>query len=324
MINFATIGTNFVVDWFLEAAEQCDDLNYVGTYSRNREKGEAFSKKHNGKIVFTDLNALAKSNEIQAVYIASPNSLHYEQAKLLIENGKHVMIEKTITSNQRELEELIELAKKHNVVIMEAMRNVIDPGFEAIKEAVEIVKPIRRVSFQYCQYSSRYDKYKAGIFENAFKKEFSNGALTDIGVYCVHPLVKLFGMPQEIMSMAQILPDSIDGQGTIIAKYPEMLAEVLYSKITNSKVPSQIQGEKGAIIIEDIPSPRKVKIIFNDKTEKIMEVPDCENNLIFEAKEWARLIKNGKFTDEHIKYSLMSLKVMDEARRQQGIVFLAD
>ena len=59
MINFATIGTNFVVDWFLEAVEQCDNLCYVATYSRDKEKGEAFSKKHNGKMVFTDLNKLA-------------------------------------------------------------------------------------------------------------------------------------------------------------------------------------------------------------------------------------------------------------------------
>ena len=103
-----------------------------------------------------------------------------------------------------------------------------------------------------------------------------------------------------------------------------MLAEVLYSKITNSKIPSQIQGEKGAIIIEDIPNPRKVKVIFNDNTEKIIKVPECENNLVFEAKEWARLIEIGKFTDEHIKYSHMCVKVMDEARRQQGIVFPAD
>ena len=53
-------------------------------------------------------------------------------------------------------------------------------------------------------------------------------------------------------------------------------------------------------------------------------MPECENNLVFEAKEWARLIEIGKFTDEHIKYSHMCVKVMDEARRQQGVVFPAD
>jgi predicted dehydrogenase len=120
------------------------------------------------------------------------------------------------------------------------------------------------------------------------------------------------------------LPDSIDGQGTIIFQYKEMLAEVLYSKITNSKLPSQIQGEKGAVIIEEIPSPRKVTIIYNDGTKEEMDVPDCELNMIYEAEEWARLIKLGKFTDEHVQYSLMSMEIIDEARRQQGIEFPAD
>lgn len=324
MINFATIGTNFIVDWFLEGALKCSDLCYAGTYSRNATTGEEFSKKYNGKKVYTDLEELARSKEIDAVYIASPNSLHYEQAKLMIEHGKHVMIEKTIASNVKELESLIELAKKYNVVIMETMRNIHDPGFEAIRQAMKRVEPVRRVSFQYCQYSSRYDKFKNGIVENAFNKNFSNGSLTDIGVYCVHPLVKLFGAPKEIMALAHILPDSIDAQGTIIAKYDGMLAEVIYSKITNSKVPSQIQGEKGSVVIKEISNPREVTIYYNDGKVESMDVPKCDSNLEFEINEWGRLIKIGKFTEEHIKYSLEALKIMDEARRKQNIVFPAD
>ena len=77
MINFATIGTNFVVDWFLEAVEQCDNLCYVATYSRDKEKGETFSKKHNGKMVFTDLNKLAKCDEIQALIAYIMNRLNF-------------------------------------------------------------------------------------------------------------------------------------------------------------------------------------------------------------------------------------------------------
>lgn len=324
MINFATIGTNFVVDWFLDGTVKCKDLCYAGTYSRNFDKGTVFAKKHNGKKVYTDLEELADAEEIDAVYIASPNSLHYEQAKLMIEHGKHVLIEKTIASNVKELEKLIQLAKEHNVVIMEAMRNVHDPGFEAIRQAIKRVEPIRRVSFQYCQYSSRYDKFKNGIVENAFDKKFSNGSLTDIGVYCVHPLVKLFGSPKEILAFANILPGSIDGQGTIIAKYDDMLAELIYSKITNSKVPSQIQGEKGSIVIKDIPNPREVVIYYNDGTIENMNIPKCTMNMEYEIMEWVRLIKIGEFTEEHIKYSMEALRVMDEARKQQNIVFPAD
>lgn len=324
MIRFATIGTNFVVEWFLKCAQEVENLVYNGTYSRNLGTAKKFAKEHNGNLVFDDLNALAKSQEIDAVYIASPNSLHYEQAKLMIEHKKHVLIEKTITSNKEELEHLIELAKENDVVIMEAMRPAYDPGFFAIKSAMEKVAPVRRATFQYCQYSSRYDKFKNGIVENAFNPKFSNGSLTDIGVYCVHPMVKLFGMPDSIHAIATVLPDSIDGQGTIILTYKDMLAEVMYSKITNSRLPSQIQGEKGAVIIEEIYNPRKVTIIYNDGTKESMDIPDCELNLNYEAEEWARLINLGRFTDEHVKYSLMSLEVMDEARRQQQIVFPAD
>lgn len=302
MIKFATIGTNFVVEWFLKCAQEVEDLVYNGTYSRSLEVAKEFAKKHNGNLVFDDLKELAQSQEIDAVYIASPNSLHYEQAKLMIEHKKHVLIEKTITSNQEELESLIELARENNVVIMEAMRPAYDPGLLAIKSAMEKVAPVRRATFQYCQYSSRYDKFKNGIIENAFNPKFSNGSLTDIGVYCVHPMVKLFGKPESIQATATILPDSIDGQGTIIFTYKDMLAEVLYSKITNSRLPSQIQGEKGAVIIEEIPNPRKITIIYNDGTKEKMEIPDCEMNLIYEAEEWARLIRSGKFTDEHIQY----------------------
>ena len=286
MIRFATIGTNFVVEWFLKCAAQVEGLQYNGTYSRNIEKAEKFAKEHNGNLIFGNLEELAKSKDVDAVYIASPNSLHYEQARLMIKNKKHVMIEKTITSN---------------------------------------LEPVRRVEFQYCQYSSRYDKYKNGIIENAFNPSFSNGALMDIGVYCVHPLVKLFGLPDEIKATATMLPDSIDGQGTITCAYDGMIADISYSKITNGRLPSQIQGEKGTILIEDIPNPRKIKIIYNDGYEENIENIPCKDlNLEYEAEEWAKLINKGEFTDKHIKYSVMCIKVMDEARRQQNIVFPAD
>lgn len=324
MIRFATIGTNFVVEWFLEGAAKCDDLVYTGTYSRNMDKAREFGKKYGSILFFDNLEKLAESDEIDAVYIASPNSEHFDQAMLMMNHGKHVMVEKTMASNAEQVSVLIETARKNKVVLMEAMRPVHDPGFKAIEDAIKEIAPIRRVSFQYCQYSSRYDKFKRGIVENAFDPKFSNGALTDIGVYCVHPLVKLFGEPEEILAQAIILPDSIDGEGTIIAKYDDMLAEVVYSKITDSKVPSQIQGEKGSVIIKEIYNPRQVITYFRNGSVKEADIPQCDLNLEFEAEEWARLIRTEDYSDIHSKYSLMALKVMDEARRQQNIVFPAD
>lgn len=324
MVRVATIGTNFIVDWFLEGLQLCENVEYVGTYSRSLEKAKEFGTKYGAKLFFDDLDELAKCHEIDAVYIASPNSEHFKQAMKLIENGKHVLIEKTIASNEREIAALIEAGKRNNVVVMEAMKNLHDPGFKAVEQAIASIGPIRRVSFQYCQYSSRYNKFKNGIIENAFDPKFSNGALTDIGVYCVEPMVKLFGAPKKIKSMGYILPDSIDGEGTIICEYDGMLAELLYSKITNSKIPSQIQGEKGCIIIKEIPVPRNVEVIFNDGYEQLIEVPYTEHTLQYELETFAKYIEEKNYENEYLQVSLESIKIMDEARRQQGIVFPAD
>ena len=128
---------------------------------------------------------------------------------------------------------------------MEAIRSIFTPGYQALAKHLPKLGTIRRASFHFCQYSSRYDKFKSGIVENAFNPIFSNGALMDIGVYCVHPLVRLFGMPEKIKTDAVLLENGIDGSGTILGVYKDMQAELVYSKISSSRIPSQIQGENG-------------------------------------------------------------------------------
>lgn len=332
MVCYATIGTNFVVTWFVEAAKKSGKLDYGITYSRKKETALAFSEKYGSREICTNLEEIAKKKDIDAVYIASPNSFHFSQAKQMLENGKHVLCEKTVTNNEKELLELLEIAERNELIFMEAMRSVHSPGFQKIEEKLPELGTIRRASFQYCQYSSRYDKFKNGIVENAFNPIFSNGALTDIGVYCVHPMVKLFGYPKEITAQALKLSNGVDGQGTILAAYEGMQAEMLYSKISDSKIPSQIQGEKGTMVIKEIPKPEDVTIYYRDGRVEKLEIPQTDNNLVFEAEEWANLIegvkKGGEEKEkalmrakEHNKASLLSIKLMDEVRRQQGIVW---
>lgn len=324
MIRYATIGTNFITEWFLEAAAQIPSLAYAAAYSRKEETAAAFAKKHGAERIYTDLEELAAAPDIDAVYIASPNSLHCEQATLMLSHGKHVLCEKTITSNERELKGLIELAESRGLVLMEAMRSVYEPGFAAIRENLPRLGKIRRVSFQFGKYSSRYDKFKQGIVENAFDPSFSNGALMDIGVYCVHPLVRLFGMPEKILADAVLLPGGVDGAGTILAHYDGMQAELLYSKITDNRLPSQIQGEEGTMVIRDI--NHLWDVVFYDRKgacETLISLPQ-QGSLLDETLEWVRLMEGGKTGEEHYAYSLMELRVMDEARRQCGIRFPAD
>ena len=219
MVRFAVIGTNFITDNFMDAGSQCEGFKVQAVYSRSMEKAKEYAGKYGIEDCYDSLDALAAAENIDAVYVASPNALHAGQSIKMLKAGKHVLCEKTIASNSGELEHMIKAAKEHQVIVMEGMRSVFDPGFAAIRENLPKLGKIRRATFQYCQYSRRYDNFKKGIIENAFKPELSNGALMDIGVYCVHPMVKLFGLPNEISAHCLKLSNGVDASGTIVAMY---------------------------------------------------------------------------------------------------------
>lgn len=329
MIRFATIGTNFITRWFLEAVRRCEELQPGGlqltaVYSRKEETARAFAEEFGVESYYTSLEELAAAKDIDAVYIASPNSLHCEQAVLMMKNKKHVLCEKTIASNSEELKHMLETAEENKVVLLEGVKSVFEPGFFALKEHLQKAGRIRRASFQYCQYSSRYDKFKGGIIENAFDPAFSNGALMDIGVYCIHPLVKLFGMPESIYGDALLLENGIDGAGTILAKYKDMQAELTYSKISNGKIPSQIQGEDASLVIRDIQNIREIGIFYKDGREEQITVEKDSSGMLYEVKEWVHLIENGLSAEEHNRSSVMELEIMDRVRQQLGMEFPAD
>ena len=96
-IRFASIGTGWIAGEFLKGAREVEGLEYTACYSRSQEKGEEFAKQWGAQKVYTDLEAMAEDKEIDAVYIASPNALHYSQSKLFLQHGKHVICEKPIT-----------------------------------------------------------------------------------------------------------------------------------------------------------------------------------------------------------------------------------
>lgn len=324
MVRFAVIGTNKITDKFIEAARLCEGFKLTAVYSRTKERAEEYASKYGVTLIYDDLGMLAASTEVDAVYVASPNSFHAYQSIKMLNGKKHVLCEKTIASNKKELAAMLKAAEDNKVILLEAMRSVFDPGFKAIQDNVSKIGTVRRVTFQYCQYSSRYDNFKKGIVENAFNPIFSNGALMDIGVYCIHPLVKLFGIPKNLWANAVILENGVDGAGTIAVQYEDMQGELIYSKITNSKLSSQIQGEKGCMIIKEIPDTKELTIIYNDGRKEEIFIHKYDNNMYYEIEELIRLIQTKGDAKMHNQYSIMELSIMDEARKQMGIKFPAD
>ena len=215
-VRFGIVGTNFISDWMVEGALQDSRFKLVAVCSREQHTADVFAARHNMPYTFTSLPDMAASPLIDAVYIASPNFLHASQSILCMNHGKHVLCEKPFASNAEEAGAMIEAANRNNVVLMEAVKSTLNPNFRVILEDIGRVGRMRRYFASYCQYSSRYDSLKAGIPTNAFNPQYSNGALMDIGIYTVYPMVVLFGMPEQVFATGTLLSSGADGQGSVI------------------------------------------------------------------------------------------------------------
>lgn len=275
-IRFAVIGRNFVVDWMLEAAAIFPRLVFSGVCSRTHESGLEFGEKYGCDIVFDSIDELVESKDIDMVYIASPNAFHCEQAVKLLLSGKHVLCEKPIAPCLDDLHKMRDAALKSGKALMEAMVPLYMPAMKVIEDCIKKISPIRHAMLNFCQYSSRYDLFKNGKTENAFKPWLCNGALADIGVYCISVAERLFGLPEKIYGSACFLPKSIDGEGSMTAVYKDKIVNLNYSKISDSIVNSEICGENGNITIDSISRPHTIS--YKRRHEEIVTIDTVRYN----------------------------------------------
>lgn len=332
-IRIGIVGTNFVSDWLAEAAASLDCVTVTAVYSRAQATGDAFAQKHDIPTVFTDYDAFVDSDVIDAVYIASPNFAHAAQAVRALKAGKHVLCEKVIATNSRELSEMIAAAKENKCVLLEAMRPSFDPCIALLKEQLPKLGTLRRVVLDFNQYSSRYDKFKAGEIQNAFNPAYSNAAVMDIGVYIIHIAAKLFGRPRSILSMSTLLHNGFEGSGHVLLDYGEMKAELSYSKITESVTPNLFVGEDATLAVGKITMPTDMRIIYHKGSpnlgtqgswEEQIPFETVDNNMIYELQAFAQLCREGQYENEYLENSVIEMEIIDEIRRQNGIVFPSD
>lgn len=334
-IRFGVVGTNNISDWVIAGGRQDERFELVAVCSRTQERADEFATKHGIPHTFTSLEEMANSPLIDAVYIATPNYVHAEQSILCMNHGKHVLCEKPFASNAREVRQMIEAARKNKITLMEAMISTLNPNFGIVKERLKDLGTIRRYFASYCQYSSRYDKFKEGIILNAFKPELSNGAVMDIGIYTIYPMVALFGKPQKIEAQGIVLHTGADGQGAVNFQYEGMNATVLYSKIANSSLPTEIEGEAGNLLLDKIHITNTVDFIPRQVTAQGKEqenrhqsvgVPLNKSEYYYEMAEFMNLIEQGKqeSTINSWENSLTTIEIIDEIRRQLGVHYPAD
>lgn len=322
-MRFGLIGSNLIVTQFLSAAKLCEGFVLQATCSRDLAHAQENAREWGAVSAYGDLAALAADPLVDAVYIASPNSLHFAQAKAMLAAGKHVLVEKPATLCLQEWETLTALARQKGLLVLEAMRPAFLPGLAAVREAMAAVAPIRFAQFSYCQYSSRYDKFKEGIVENAFDPTLGNGALMDIGVYCAHWMVALFGRPESVCGSAMFLPRSIDGVGSTTARYDGLLAHCVYAKVHQSATHCRLEGEGGTIELWPFPLPDHMRLTRRvDGTVQETTFGHREQDIAYEVDAFMALCAQPAQALPLQRQTLDTLWVLDEVRAQTGIDFV--
>ncbi|WP_215403633.1 Gfo/Idh/MocA family protein [Vibrio gigantis] len=325
MIKFAVIGTNWITQKFVQAAHESQSMQLAAVYSRNLDSAVQFAQEFDVETTYDSLDALANDKTVEAVYIASPNSLHCEQSIFMMENGKHVICEKPVASNIDEATRMFEVAQQNGVVLFEAYKSQFLPNFKQVQLGLEKIGKVHKAHINYCQYSSRYQKYLNGENPNTFNPAFSNGSLVDIGFYCVAATVALFGKPKNAQASAKLLDSGVDAHGCAIFQYLEFDVTLAHSKVSDSYAPSEIQGEQGAIIIDHIAECTDVKIRYRDGSIENLTQAQSENSMSYEAQAFVSCIEGDKETQARAQQRALTVaKLITEMRQQVGVVYPAD
>lgn len=260
MIRFAILGTGESAEKFYQANRFARGFELAAVYDIEMDRVKEFCFRKGQPAAYDDLAALADDNRVDAAYISGPAGSHYEQAVALLNAGKHVLCQSPLAGDSREAEEMYRIAEEKGLVLLEAATSRYTPGFKEMTRYVNTMGKIRYACFQNSCHLREYESYKKGLVRGVFDQENSGGALRVMAAGPVASMVEMFGAPDKVSAFGVTLDSGVNAAGTIIMNYEDMIGEVQYSVITDSVVPSQIQGEEASMMIKDIELVKDLKI----------------------------------------------------------------
>jgi len=333
MVRFGIIGTGRISDWVLKGALQDPRFKAVAVCSRTSENAQKFIKNHPEAFdseakCLTSVEEMTLCKDIDAIYIGTPNKTHLAYTLTALRAGKHVLCEKPMACNEGEIKQMIQAARESGKVLMEAMISTLNPNFLKAKEMISDIAPVRHFKTSFCQYSSKYEALKEGIVANSFNPQMGGGALPDVGIYVTYPLIVLFGKPDSVKGDIITLPSEfgdIDVHGNISAKYSGMTADLTYSKIVDSLTPTEICGEKGNIIIDQMHICREVRFASHaaptsgrgkGAEARIVSSGLPMDEYYYEFKEFIDIIESGHLESKinSLENSLLNRQLMDSVQ----------
>ena len=273
--------------------------------------------------VYTNLDGFLSSDEINTVYIATPNLLHYEQAKMALLAGKHVICEKPFCTQAAQARELAALAKERHLLLVEAVPTAYLPNFASLKRELPKVGKVKLVMGNYSQYSSRYDKLLAGELPNVFNPACGGGSLMDINFYNAYLNVALFGKPTEAVYYPNLYNASIDTSGLLVMKYDGFISQSVGAKDTWGVNYFQIEGEQGYIYIAGGSNGlAQIEVVTKTSSETFNDQPDPDR-WYYEVQSLAKLFLREDYhaAEANMAVTLANVELLESVRKAAGIRF---
>lgn len=321
-----TIGSGSIVHTILDQVNVTDGIRLTAVYSRTEEKGRQLAAEYGAGRVYTDLDAFLADEEMNTVYIASPNLLHYEQTRKALLAGKHVICEKPFCTKADQARELTALAKEKRLFLADAVPTAFLPNLEVLKRELPKVGKVRLVLGNYSQYSSRYDLVLQGEVPNVFNPQYGGGCLMDINFYNVYLNAALFGKPLSLAYYPNRSGELADTSGVLIMQYDGFVSSSAGAKDTWGVNYFQIEGEKGHIYIRDGSNGlAEIRVVTKDSEENFDQQDNPEWRF-YEVQKLTEYMLAGDYEAVYGRLDVMIhvIEILEEARKKAGILFPGD
>lgn len=325
-MKLATVGTSFVTDHFIKAAQKEGSFEVDTVFSRTVEKAKFLADKYNIPHTQSDWKALLADPQIDVVYLATPNDTHFSLAKDLLMAKKHVIVEKPFVSNITEFKTLLSIAKSNDCYVFDAIIPVHLPNFKTLKQAVQLIGRISLCNFAMVQRSSRYASLLANEEPAIFSLEHSGGALMDLGIYPITICIGAFGSPLSVTYTCNKYTNGIDLSGVITMTYDGFIAVASIAKDSTGLNFMSIGGDRAHLQAEKSPSQlAQIKLVEPDKSTEL-GFPQDELSMVYEIKDFYNVImdQDDHRYEEWMAITEKAILVLDACRKHANLVFKAD
>ncbi|VED92597.1 NAD-dependent oxidoreductase [Streptococcus equinus] len=316
-MKLAILGTGKIVEEVLPVLKEINgiELSAILSTPRSIEKAEKLAELYAISQASSDYDSILANPDVDTIYVALPNHLHYDYAKKALLAGKHVICEKPFTLSLAEFEDLAEIAEQENRILLEAITNQYLGNFASIKANLSKLGEIKIVECNYSQYSSRYDAFKCGEIAPAFDPAKGGGALRDLNIYNIHLVVGLFGKPEKVQYLANVERD-VDTSGILIMDYGHFKAACIGAKDCSADIKSTIQGNKGSIaVLGPTNSMPELSLALNGQSMTMINENSLNHRMHDEFVAFQAIIehKDMAATKLALDHSRLVMEVLDEA-----------